>query len=145
MEKARIVIIEDNPGWREILKETLDSEGYQLDIATTTEEGIAALRISGIQLVLMDLNLVDENKMNREGLQLLTYIGMYNPCARAIVLTAYAKHLREAFRATYGLYDYLLKQEFEKHSFLGTVREAVEEAFQCEKGKSTRPAYPDTI
>jgi DNA-binding NtrC family response regulator len=144
MEKARILIIEDDPDWRGILVDTLEKE-YDVQTATTAKEGMAALKLFGLQLILMDLNLVDEEGANREGLRLLSFIGMTNPCARAIVLTAHSGHQRESFRASYGVFDYLLKQEFEEATFLQAVSAAVQEALECEKGKEKRPAYPEYL
>ena len=144
MEKVKILIIEDDPGWRGILVEALEEE-YNVQTAANAEEGMTALKSSGLQLVLMDLNLVDEEGTNREGLRLLSFIGLTNPCARAIVLTAHSGHQREAFRASYGVFDYLLKQEFDQSTFLRVVRGAIQEALDCEKGKEERPAYPEYL
>lgn len=142
MDKAKILVIEDDLGWSEMLVDALKDE-YEVKTATNAEDGKIALKSSGLQLVLMDLNLVDKDGTNREGLQLLSYIGMTNPCARSIVLTAHSGHFRDAFRASYGVYDYLLKQEFEMSSFLQIVKQAIQEALACEKGKEKRPAYPE--
>ncbi len=145
MQKTKILIVEDNPGWRDILSESLESKEYIVESVASAEEGMEAIKKPNIKLVVMDLNLIDADEMNREGLKLLSFIGMYNPCARAIVLTAYPRHLREAFRASYGVFDYLLKQEFEKETFLRIVNDAIQEASLCESGKRERPAYPDTF
>ncbi len=145
MKTARILVIEDDAGWRELLKDTLEHEGYKVDTAGNADEGMKALATSGLQLVLMDLNLEDKDEVNREGLKLLSLIGLFNPCARAIVFTAHPRHLREAFRASYGVFDYLLKQEFQRATFLGVVRDAIQEAFGSERGQKERPAYPDFV
>ena len=142
MEKVKILIIEDDPDWRGMLVDALGDE-YKVQTAGSAEEGMIALKSSGLQLVLMDLNLVDEEGTNREGLRLLSFIGLTNPCARAIVLTAHSGHQREVFRASYGVFDYLLKQEFDEATFLQVVRGAIQEALDCEKGKEKRPAYPE--
>jgi len=144
MEKAKILIIEDDPGWRELIETTL-KEKYEVSTAKNADEGIVALKKTGIKLVIMDLNLVDEDDANREGLRLLSSIGLTNPCARAIVLTAHSGHIRDAFRASYGVYDYLLKQEFDQSSFVRIVREAIHEAIECEKGRKEKPAYPEYL
>jgi DNA-binding response OmpR family regulator len=145
MTTARILIVEDDPEWQRMLKDTLEHEGYEVTVASDPDQGISALRTFGLQLVLMDLNLSDEDEMNREGLKLLSSIGMFNPCARAIVITAFSQHQREAFRASFGVYDYLLKSEFETATFLATVQEAIQEAHGCEQGENERPVYPDYV
>jgi two-component system, cell cycle response regulator len=145
MKKAKIIIIEDDAGWREVIKDTLKDEGFVVEIATSTEEGLNAIKMSSYQLIIMDLNLQDQDEKNREGLKLLSFVGMFNPCARTVVLTAFPQHLREAFRASYGVYDYILKQDFDESLFLKDVKDAIQEAFECEQGRTERPAYPDYI
>ena len=145
MQETKILIIEDNPGWRDILFEALESDQYAVESAASTEAGMEALKKPNIKLVIMDLNLIDAEEMNRDGLKLLSFIGIYNPCARAIVLTAHSRHLREAFRASYGVFDYLLKQEFDRETFLRIVKSAIEEAYLCESGKTERPVYPESF
>lgn len=143
MVKARVLIIEDNPGWQEILEKAFKQEGYIVNSAKNAKDAMDALKAPGLHLITMDLNLVDDEGTNREGLRLLSFIGMFNPCARAIVLTAYSGHQRDVFRASYGVYEYFLKSEFDQTTFLKTARDAIQEALDCELGKTERPAYPE--
>jgi DNA-binding NtrC family response regulator len=145
METAKILIVEDHQYWRDMLTEILEHEGYTVESAANYEEASHALKTLGLQLVLMDLQLVEWDESNLSGLGLLAHIGMFNPCARAIVLTAHPKHEREAYQKYSGVFDYINKQKFDQADFMRVVRDAIHEASECEKGRKERPAYPDFV
>lgn len=153
MKTAKILVVEDDEGWRNTLKDLLESEGYIVQSVANSQEASNALKLPGIQLVIMDLRLddVDESniemdKSKPEGLELLAYIGMYNPCARAIVVTALSAHKyeREAYQKL-GVFDYFYKTKFEPNQFIQSSRDAIDAAFECEVGRKERPIYPDLI
>lgn len=54
---ATILVIEDNPDNMDLIEEILEDEGHGVLKATLAEDGIAALRHSGADLVLMDIAL----------------------------------------------------------------------------------------
>ena len=145
MNKPNILIVEDDPMWRDVVKEMLETEDYEVTEAENYETALTAIKKPDLQLVLMDLRLTEADEKDRKGLTLLSYIGMFNPCARAIVITAYADFQSEAKRASYGVFDYLLKQELEQASFLRIVQDAIQEAFDCQAGVKERPAYPEYL
>lgn len=54
---ARILVVEDDKQYREILKEKLEAEGFIVLAAEDGQHGISLLQKSEIQLILLDLNL----------------------------------------------------------------------------------------
>ncbi|TES96896.1 response regulator transcription factor [Patescibacteria group bacterium] len=100
----KILIIEDEEGIVEFIKEGLKSEGFQVDFATLGEEGLILARDNCYDLILIDLLLPDIH-----GLTICKKLaGEENPAAR-IVLTAKneLKMKLDAFKSEVD--DYLTK------------------------------------
>ena len=54
---ARILLIEDEPDTRELVRLTLELDGHEVLEAGTAEDGIARARVTPPNLILMDLSL----------------------------------------------------------------------------------------
>ncbi|UWZ85771.1 response regulator transcription factor [Occallatibacter riparius] len=54
---ARILVIDDDPQIRRVMRSTLTAHGYQVNDARTGEEGLEELRNSNYDLVLLDMNM----------------------------------------------------------------------------------------
>ena len=57
MSAGRVLVIDDDPQIRRAMKMTLSAHGYEVADARTGEEGLANLRSSGYDLVLLDMNM----------------------------------------------------------------------------------------
>ena len=57
MSAGRVLVIDDDPQIRRAMKMTLSAHGYEVADARTGEEGLADLRSSGYDLVLLDMNM----------------------------------------------------------------------------------------
>ena len=57
MNPATILVIDDEPQIRRVLRSTLSSQGYVIIEAKTGEEGIEAARKNKPDLVLLDVNM----------------------------------------------------------------------------------------
>jgi two-component system, cell cycle response regulator DivK len=57
MKKSMILIVEDDPNSRKLLRDVLDSEGYETLEAITAEDGIRLAREFLPALILMDIRL----------------------------------------------------------------------------------------
>jgi len=102
---ASILIVDDDPGVRFVLEETLARDGHQV---TTVESGEAALQCIAAQpfdLALVDLKL----GQGIDGLQVLAELRQKSPDTIVIILTAHAT-LETAIEALrQGAHDYLFK------------------------------------
>ena len=75
MDKAKILVVEDDDFLREVYVETLTDEGYVVEMAIDGEEGMQKIKQGGYDLVLLDivmpkidgLNVV--KKIKSEGVQ----------------------------------------------------------------------------
>jgi len=65
--KATILVIEDDPAMCESLDHTLQSEGYEVAIASSGPEALHALRETGFDLVLLDLDMSIANQWDTLG------------------------------------------------------------------------------
>src|SRR5258705_12297031 len=77
-----ILIIEDEPAIRRLLRTTLNAQGYQVGEATTGAEGLAAIESQRPDLVTLDLGLPDI-----DGLEIIRRLRNNSPLP-LIVLTA---------------------------------------------------------
>ena len=57
MTNAKILVVDDDPQIRRVMRSTLTAEGYIVDDAKTGEEGLAKLRQERPDLVLLDMNM----------------------------------------------------------------------------------------
>jgi two-component system KDP operon response regulator KdpE len=57
MSSARILVIDDDPQIRRVMRSTLTAHGYQVNDARSGEEGLQELRNSPYDLVLLDMNM----------------------------------------------------------------------------------------
>lgn len=57
MSAARILVIDDDPQIRRVMRSTLTAHGYEVNDARTGEEGLQELRNNSYDLVLLDLNM----------------------------------------------------------------------------------------
>ena len=55
--KARVLLVDDYPGIRDALGHTLRLEGYEVTLACNGREALNALRETGFDLVLLDLDM----------------------------------------------------------------------------------------
>jgi DNA-binding response OmpR family regulator len=103
---AVILVIEDDPGIREVLSELLGNKGYTVETASDGDAGLARLRQGGVDLVLLDLMLPDV-----DGLDLCRRVRarggeVYVPIIMLTALAGAAER-HEGFSA--GADDYVLK------------------------------------
>ncbi len=57
MSAGRILVVDDEPQIRRIMRTTLTGAGYEIDDAKTGEEGLEKLRVFRPDLVLLDINM----------------------------------------------------------------------------------------
>ena len=83
---SRILVVEDNPANLELMQEWLDSEGFQVQSATTLDEAFAVFKGDAPEAVLLDVQLGAQ-----DGLDLAAWIRQ-EPRFRAIPVIAVTAH-----------------------------------------------------
>jgi two-component system nitrogen regulation response regulator NtrX len=123
--KHTVLVVDDEQAIRESVKDLLEDEGYQVRLAESGEEALAALRESsdgGYDAVLLDVWLP---KM--DGIQVLQTIKEEQPGLPVIMLSGHA-NIDTAVRATkIGAYHFVEKP-FPAENLLLTLRNAVRES-----------------
>jgi PAS domain S-box-containing protein len=105
-EPARgpVLVVEDEPTIRLLLRELLHHSGYSIEVVETGEGALAALDQNEFGVAIVDKNLPDVN-----GLDIVQRMRVVTPLTRAIVYTGYPSQdsAIEALRA--GAFDYMIK------------------------------------
>jgi two-component system response regulator HydG len=106
MKKSRITIlvVDDDPGHRNMLVTLLRDWGYRLSGAEDGETAVSLCREQAFDLILMDVRMAGIS-----GIEALKEIKAYNPAIPILIMTAYSnvETAVEAIKA--GAYDYLTK------------------------------------
>jgi DNA-binding NtrC family response regulator len=117
---VNLLIVDDDEISREILREAIDQEGVEIDLAS---DGIDALEI--LTRKPFDILITDLNMPRMDGLTLLREARQRFPLLLAIVITGYGS-LESAIEALrHGAYDYVQKP-FKMEEMAITTRNAVQ-------------------
>ncbi len=103
-KKAKILLIEDDPGIAETLKRVLAEEGYQVTVERRGDEGLARSAKEPFQLVITDLKLP-----GLSGLDLVRQLHSVQPRLPIILVTAFGTTETAIEAMKFGAYDYVLK------------------------------------
>jgi len=120
MERPRILIIDDDPNLRKTLSDILRIKGYETLAAEDGEKGLAILKESAFNLVLIDLGLPDI-----PGLEVLARAKTCSPLTEAIVLTGQATIDSAVAATNKGAFSYLTKP-YEMEQLITHIKRALE-------------------
>lgn len=115
-----ILVIEDKESMAEMLKETLESEGYKVISARDGVEGIRHLKEGKVDLVLTDLKLP-----KKDGIDILKASREENQLIPVIVMTAYGSVEIAVSAMKEGAFDFITKP-FDTDHLLMLIKRAIE-------------------
>jgi DNA-binding NtrC family response regulator len=115
-----ILVVEDKESMSEMLKETLESEGYRVIIARDGIEGMKYLKESKIDLVLTDLKLP-----KKDGIDILKVSKEENQLIPVIVMTAFGSVELAVTAMKEGAFDFITKP-FDTDHLLMLIKRALE-------------------
>lgn len=115
-----ILVVEDKESMAEMLKETLESEGYRVISARDSLEGIRYLKECRVDLVLTDLKLPPKN-----GIDILKASKEENPLRPVIIMTAYGSVETAVKAMKEGAFDFITKP-FDTDHLLMLIKRAIE-------------------
>lgn len=119
-EKAKILVVDDDPNLRKTLSDILKIKGYETAAAENGAEAIAVAERTMFSLALIDLMLPD-----MPGLEVMARIKAISPLTEAIILTGHAS-MDTAIEATrQGAFSYLIKP-YQMDELLRSITHAVE-------------------
>ena len=118
MISKKILIVDDEPSFAEMLKTRLEASGYNADVAPGGQEGLEMLEKCKYNLILLDVMMPEV-----DGFEVLESIGKIskNQHTPVIMLTAKGetKNILEAQKM--GAKDYILKR-FDSKTLMRTIR-----------------------
>jgi len=104
VSRPKILIVDDDPGIRFVIREVLEDEGFYVDEASDGEEGVKK-----VEQTYYDLAVVDLVMPNKDGFAFLREARSICPDLITVVITAYGSQ-KAAMRAIQeGAYDYFAK------------------------------------
>ena len=115
-----ILIVEDKESMAEMLRETLESEGYRVISAADGAEGIKLLKEDRVDLVLTDLKLP-----KKDGLEVLNASKEENQLIPVIVMTAFGSIEIAVDAMKGGAFDFITKP-FDTDHLLVLIKRALE-------------------
>lgn len=121
-----ILVVEDKKSMADMLKKTLEAEGFNIKTANNIKDGIASLEYS-LSAVVTDLKLPDG-----EGMEILRAVRASFPAIPVIVMTAYGS-IEIAVKAVKGgAYDFITKPFDPDHLLLVVKRAMAEKILERE-------------
>ena len=100
----KILVVDDDRAFQGMLVEALTDKGYDVDTASTAEEGIKKAGAKSFDLILHDIKLP-----GMSGLDALPHLADVAPSVDVIVMTGYASKDSGVQAMQRGAYDYFTK------------------------------------
>ncbi|PLV56342.1 response regulator [Thermotoga sp. SG1] len=85
--KKKILVVDDEPNMRELLREELEEEGYEVETAENGEEALKKFSTGDYDLMILDIEMPGMN-----GLEVAGKIREMKKDARIVLLTAYSHY-----------------------------------------------------
>lgn len=133
--QPHIVIVEDDPSITVGLRMNLEAEGYRVTVADEGEAGLAAARVDGVDLVVLDVMLPHVN-----GLEILRLLRKEGRTMPIIVLSARSAEVDKVMGLELGAEDYVTKP-FGLVEFLARVRAALRRASMGKAGAAAPSSH----
>jgi DNA-binding NarL/FixJ family response regulator len=122
-KEIRALLIEDNPGDVILLQETFggtETVSVRIQVATRLSEGLARLRLGGIEVVLLDLDLPDSH-----GLATLTTLKQQAPHMPVLVMTGRDDPVLAERLVKEGANECFVKGRYDSSDLIHAIRFAI--------------------
>jgi len=119
--RERILVIDDDPGFSEVVQLLLAGEGYRTEMTGTVRDGVRAIHGGAVDLVITDLKLPDATGL--DAIRSLREIDRELPI---ILMTSYSSVESAVEALRNGAVDYIIKP-FDNDDFLHAVARALNE------------------
>ena len=100
----KVLVVDDEPDFCEVLRDFLGSKGYEVAIALSGEEALPAYMQERPDVVLLDIQMPGMN-----GLETLRELKALDPGANVIMVTVIADNEIAKQAMTEGAFDYITK------------------------------------
>jgi CheY-like chemotaxis protein len=106
---AKILVIDDEPGIRDLLDTLLSGKGYDVVLADSGQKGLEIFRRASADVIVLDLKMP-----GMDGLTVLQQIRCLNPTQPVVILTGVGSPESEQQVRALGVTEYMEK-EFSLH------------------------------
>jgi len=129
--KGKVLIIEDNEVWQNILKEPLESDGFFVEVVNNLDEAVKKVNREKFHFITIDMQLHNDTTTPEqyEGWNILEIIKklriqIITPC---MVITAFgANYLKHKGAKKVESLFFMDKSKFDEQAFLDKVNEQVQ-------------------
>src|SRR5262245_25625584 len=104
MTPGKVLVVDDEPAVRQLLREFLASRGYEVLLAADGPEALGLVELEKPQLVLLDIVMP-----GMDGVETLTLIRMIDPTLPVIIVTANSDISLTSRLLAMGAVDYIPK------------------------------------
>lgn len=118
--KGKVLVVDDDPGIRDLFERILKDDGQQVYLASSGREGIKLAKKYNPDVVLLDLKMADMH-----GIDVLRQIKNYNKGIAVVMITAYATMNTAIEAMKLGAMDYIAKP-FDNDKVISLVRNAIQ-------------------
>jgi signal transduction histidine kinase/DNA-binding response OmpR family regulator len=101
---VHILVIDDEPGMRDLLSYELSNQGYRVSTATNGLEGIELVKKEKFRLIISDVKMPQMN-----GIEMLEKVKLIDPDIEVIMTTGYGTVENAVSAMKKGAYDFVLK------------------------------------
>ncbi len=120
MIKANILVVEDDPLQRRLIKENLEQQKHTVFEASSGQEALETISVHPVDIAIVDFKLDGET-----GIEVIQALLKKNPLVTPIMVTAFANVENAVEAIKKGAYDYIVKPiDFEK--FILVINRALE-------------------
>lgn len=116
----RLLIIDDEPALRHLLRTILEEEGYQVDEAHNGHQGLDLVAKQSFDLILCDIRMPE-----LDGMGFITKALTNNPALTIVMMSAYGSLETALHCMQQGAYDYISKP-FRPDEVILTIKKALE-------------------
>ena len=122
-ETPRVLVVEDEPDWRELLQEIFESEGCQVEVAESYQEAVDKILNASYHLATIDIRLDNINHKDARGLELLEMAKRFGQDIPSIIVSAVASSEQIAWAMTeLRALDFIDKSKFKPEKFRRQIR-----------------------
>ena len=100
----RLLLVDDEVGYVEVLSKRLTRRGFRVTTATSGSEAIRALRNWDFDAAVLDLKMED-----MDGIEVLKIFKRMEPSVKVIMLTGHGSERAAREGIEHGAFDYLIK------------------------------------
>ena len=129
---SNILVVDDEPEMRQLLRELLEEEGYHVEVASHGQEAIDRMDHESFQVVLSDLRM-----KGLGGLALLDHVIGVHPETNVVMMTAFGTVESAVEAMKQGAFDYLTKP-IKADELLVTIQKALKEALLRQEVRQLR-------